>query len=236
MGTNDKTFRAHPGGYVTSLTRQGDLILATTTTPNATGYDLQGRPRWRTRLPDTVPFAPDWREGRVVMVDASGTVTALDGATGSILWQQELDAGPTAKAIWCGDHVVVPTSDGLTGIDAQSGKTAWSLDLQERPNSVACIAGHVVAAANPKLVVASDNIRDELIKISIKDKFYDGTEIIMPYNVIEFCDGTTIGSYEYLHTNLAGKLTIGQFQGGNLVAVYPEDAAQAEVIYPAAYE
>ena len=155
MGTNDKTFRAHPGGYVTSLTRQGDLILATTTTPNATGYDLQGRPRWRTRLPDTVPFAPDWREDRVVMVDASGTVTALDGATGSILWQQELDAGPTAKAIWCGDHVVVPTSDGLTGIDAQSGETAWSLDLQERPNSVACIAGHVVAAANPRLVVAS---------------------------------------------------------------------------------
>lgn len=100
---------------------------------------------------------------------------------------------------------------------------------------------YVIAEAAKNILDAGgelthDNIRDELIKISIKDKFYDGTEIIMPYNVIEFCDGTTIGSYEYLHTNLAGKLTIGQFQGGNLVAVYPEDAAQAEVIYPAAYE
>ena len=70
------------------------------------------------------------------MVDASGTVTALDGATGSILWQQELDAGPTAKAIWCGDHVVVPTSDGLTGIDAQSGENGLVPGPSGAPNSV----------------------------------------------------------------------------------------------------
>jgi hypothetical protein len=155
MGSGDETFRAHPGGYVTSLTRQGDLVLATSTTPEAAGYDLQGRPRWRTRLPDTVPFAPDWQESKVVMVDAGGTATALDGATGSILWQQDLDASPAAKAIWCGDQVMVPTGDGLTGLDAQSGETTWSIELHGRPGSVACVAGHIVAAVNPLLVLVS---------------------------------------------------------------------------------
>lgn len=86
MGVNDKTFRAYPGGYVVSFIRQGDLILVVTATPNTTGYDLQGRPRRHTRLPNTTPLTPDWRRGKVVMVGVDKIVTVFDGTTEFILW------------------------------------------------------------------------------------------------------------------------------------------------------
>ena len=84
--------------------------------------------------------------------------------------------------------------------------------------------------------VTRDSIQAELAQITIQDKFFDGSEIIMPYNTIEFCEQTTIMDTEYLHTNLAGCLTIAQYQDGKLYAVYPEAAAQRDVQYPAAFE
>lgn len=83
--------------------------------------------------------------------------------------------------------------------------------------------------------VTRDAMQAELATISIKDKFFDGTPIIMPYDVIEFCEKTEIMGTEYLHTNLAGCLTIAQYQEGALYAVYPESAAQKDVIYPAPF-
>ena len=84
--------------------------------------------------------------------------------------------------------------------------------------------------------VTRDTLQQELSQISIQEKFWDGTEIIMPYDVIEFCEATTVMDMEYLHTNLAGCLTIAQYQDGVLYAVYPEGAAQKDVIYPAPFE
>lgn len=83
--------------------------------------------------------------------------------------------------------------------------------------------------------VTRDTMQAELAQISIKGKFFDGTPIIMPYDVIEFCEATTIMETEYLHTNLAGCLTVAQYQDGVLYAVYPESAAQKDVIYPAPF-
>ncbi len=84
--------------------------------------------------------------------------------------------------------------------------------------------------------VTRDTLQAELAQISIKDKFFDGSEIIMPYDTIEFCEPTTVMDTEYLHTNLAGCLTIAQYQDGKLYAVYPESAAQKDVIYPAPFK
>lgn len=84
--------------------------------------------------------------------------------------------------------------------------------------------------------VTRDAMQAELSQISIKDKFFDGTPIIMPYDTIEFCEATTIMDTEYLHTNLAGCLTVAQYQDGTLYAVYPEGAAQKDVIYPAPFQ
>ena len=84
--------------------------------------------------------------------------------------------------------------------------------------------------------VTRDTLQQELSQISIQEKFWDGTEIIMPYDVIEFCEATTVMDMEYLHTNLAGCLTVAQYQDGVLYAVYPETAAQKDVIYPAPFE
>ena len=149
-----------------------------------------------------------------------------------------------AKAIGNGANgisVATEFIEGSKGDEISDAFKEFSKESMNGHSAEAFTVVYVIAEAAKNILdsggeLTHDSIKDELIKISIKDKFFDGTEIIMPYNVIEFCDATTIGSYEYLHTNLAGKLTIGQFQNGNLVAVYPEDAAQAEVIYPATYK
>ncbi len=83
--------------------------------------------------------------------------------------------------------------------------------------------------------VDRESLKNELSQISIKEKFFDGSEIIMPYDVIEFCEATTVMDTEYLHTNLAGCLTVAQYQDGKLYAVYPESAAQKDVVYPATF-
>ena len=79
-------------------------------------------------------------------------------------------------------------------------------------------------------------LKDELDRIVIEGKFFDGTELIMPYNTIDFCDTTEIMGTEYLHTNLSSTLTVAQYQDGQLWAVYPETVAQKEVLYPATFE
>lgn len=84
--------------------------------------------------------------------------------------------------------------------------------------------------------VTRENIKNELAQISIHDKFFDGTEIIMPYDVIEFCEETNVMGTDYLHTNLSGCLTVAQYQDGKLYAVYPESAAQKDVVYPCPFQ
>jgi branched-chain amino acid transport system substrate-binding protein len=80
-----------------------------------------------------------------------------------------------------------------------------------------------------------ETIQQELTQITIEGEFANGTPMILPYDTIEFCEATDINGLEYLHTNLNGALTMTQFQGGQLVAVYPDDIATAEFAYPATY-
>ena len=131
--------------------------------------------------------------------------------------------------------------EGAKGVEISDGFKEFCGDAMNGHSAEAFTVVYTIAEALNNITtrgeeVTRDAMKDELSKISIKDKFFDGTEIIMPYDVIEFCQATNVMGTEYLHTNLAGCLTIAQYQDGKLYAVYPASAAQKDVIYPAAFE
>lgn len=131
--------------------------------------------------------------------------------------------------------------EGAKGVEISDGFKAFSGESMNGHSAEAFTVVYTIAEALYNITSRGeeptrDAMKDELSKISIKEKFFDGTEIIMPYDVIEFCKTTSIMDTEYLHTNLAGCLTIAQYQEGKLYAVYPATAAQKDVLYPATFE
>lgn len=131
--------------------------------------------------------------------------------------------------------------EGSKGVEISDAYKAFSGEALNGHSAEALTVVYVIAEAIYNITsrgeeVDRETLRDELASISVADKFFDGTEIIMPYTTIEFCDTTEIMGTEYLHTNLAGCLTIAQYQEGTLYAVYPESAAQKPVLYPAPFK
>jgi ABC-type branched-chain amino acid transport systems, periplasmic component len=83
--------------------------------------------------------------------------------------------------------------------------------------------------------ITPETIQQELSTIKIDGKFKNGTAMVLPYDKIEFCKETDINGAKYLHTNLNGALTMTQFQGGVLKAIYPDSVKTADFVYPATY-
>ncbi len=130
--------------------------------------------------------------------------------------------------------------EGAKGADISDAFKEFSGEAMNGHSAEAYTVVYTIAEAVYNITgrgeeVSRDSLQAELAQISIKDKFFDGSEIIMPYNTIEFCEKTAVMDTEYLHTNMAGCLTIAQYQDGKLYAVYPKEAAQKEVQYPAAF-
>ena len=65
--------------------------------------------------------------------------------------------------------------------------------------------------------------------------FPGGSEIILPYDTIEFTD-VEMNGQKHTNTNASATLTILQIQDGAYKTVWPMDIADAEIQYPATYE
>ena len=163
----------------------------------------------------------------LMMVKANGYteadyVKAMDGKQNGIMMATEFIEG--SKGVDISDAYKEFCGEALNGHSAEAMTVVYT--IAEAVYNITGRGEEVTRAA----------LQAELAQISIHDKFFDGTEIIMPYNVIEFCEETQVMETKYLHTNLAGCLTIAQYQDGVLYAVYPEDAAQKPVMYPATFK
>lgn len=130
--------------------------------------------------------------------------------------------------------------EGAKGIEISDGFKEFSGEAMNGHSAEAYTVVYTIAEAVYNISsrneeVTRESLKTELEQITIQDKFFDGSELIMPYNVIKFCEATTVMDTEYLHTNLDSCLTIAQYQDGKVYAVYPEDAAQKDVLYPATF-
>lgn len=163
----------------------------------------------------------------IMIVKANGYteadyVSAMAGKQNGIMMATEFIEG--AKGVEISDAFKAYANEGMNGHSAEAFTVVYT--IAEALNNITSRGEEPTREA----------MKDELAQISIKDKFFDGTEIIMPYDIIEFCENTEVMGTEYLHTNLAGCLTVAQYQDGQLWAVYPASAAQKDVLYPATFE
>ena len=121
----------------------------------------------------THPMKPGWQEAAPIVHDgwlylahAGGTVDALDGATGELLWTYTptvpdlntlLSSGTLRGMAIYGDRVFVTVPDGrLVALDAQTGKEAWSTTVA-KPGTGHRFAAAPVIARGGKIVSTLTN-------------------------------------------------------------------------------
>ena len=79
---------------------------------------------------------------------ASGTLYALDAATGKTIWQRRLGSAPFGCATVAGDAVVVPTYDGrMLALAAADGRVVWRTRLPAGINSCPAVGRDLLVAA-----------------------------------------------------------------------------------------
>lgn len=89
-----------------------------------------GEVRWRYQLPAQAHTAPLVAGGRVFVLAADRSVTALDGATGRRLWVQQRPGEPlvlkqSGVMLAVGDTLVAGFSGRLTGLNPLNGSLRW---------------------------------------------------------------------------------------------------------------
>lgn len=83
------------------------------------------------RKASAVNAQPAYSKGMVVAASSTGTVAALDSATGSLIWMRELLGGVSAKPAIAGDLVFVASEDQyFYAFDLSSGETEWKYFTQ----------------------------------------------------------------------------------------------------------
>lgn len=94
-----------------------------------------GKELWRQKLPAQVYTAPLVAGGRVFILAADRSVTALDGQTGRRLWVQQRPAGDAlvlrqpGVLLAVGDTLLVGLSSRLTGLNPMNGSIRWEAPI-----------------------------------------------------------------------------------------------------------
>ena len=79
----------------------------------------------------------------------TGTVYALDAATGKVVWQVHLASAPFGCATVARDAVIVPTYDGqIRAFAAADGRTLWRTQLRAGNNSCPAVGKDVVVVGS----------------------------------------------------------------------------------------
>lgn len=89
-----------------------------------------GRELWRQKLSAQIATAPFVAGGRVFVLTADRSVTALDGASGRRLWTQQRPGDPlvlrqSGVILAVGDTLLVGLSDRLVGLNPLNGQVRW---------------------------------------------------------------------------------------------------------------
>lgn len=87
-------------------------------------------------------------DGRLYVTSAFGSLTALNAASGEVIWTKAFDAPVTAPPTIAGDRVyVVGTNSTAWALDTRDGKTDWVLPGTPSPVSMVGGAAPAVAGA-----------------------------------------------------------------------------------------
>ena len=111
-------------------------------------------PLWSTSLPGTPAAAPVYEGGRIFVAVRDGSISAVNLADGSVVWQVALQvAGQPAAG---GGLLYVASRDELHGFDTTTGESRWSIPL-EAPLSAPLVwnvGGWLIAALETQTLLA----------------------------------------------------------------------------------
>jgi outer membrane protein assembly factor BamB len=116
---------------------------------------------WDVARPGPLPFTtmPLVQEGRVFVVDGSGTAAALDATSGATVWAAGLGAPARGTPVIAGGLLIVGTDDGrLVALRLADGGRAWAKAIGTAPISASLVeaSGRVFAASEAGSVYAVD--------------------------------------------------------------------------------
>jgi|GEM_PF-7063714 len=120
--------RLHPGGALVATDTFGDVVVAATDRREVVAYDsTSGTELWRLTLPD-ISYATLRRldDTTLLVASVNGTLSAVDGATGSVRWQKPVQFVTGFPATVGGGRAVFTDPGGdLVAVDAATGATVW---------------------------------------------------------------------------------------------------------------
>jgi alcohol dehydrogenase (cytochrome c) len=122
-----------------------------------------------------MPLAHD---GILYLVNALNTVQALDGATGELIWEnnvgpnQAIGFGSMRNVAMYGDKVLLATTDArLVALDARTGKRVWETVIADRSKGFSNTSGPIVIKGGKVVqgLQGCDRYRNERCFISAYD-------------------------------------------------------------------
>jgi PQQ-like domain len=131
-------WRAHPGGTVLSLSAFGNVIIATTSDRQMVAYSDVGVRLWQLSLDDLAPTPPVRTSvDEAVLVDLGGEMRGFDLATGTVLWQHNVDSDVNVSPVVGAGLVVIMDRGGTTtAFEAGDGQHRWDREMQGAAGTV----------------------------------------------------------------------------------------------------
>lgn len=142
-------WRTQPGGSVRGITSVGAVTVLGTTEREVIAYDRDGWELWRHPVRDGVTAVTAVGE-LVLVLDASGDLTALDPRTGAETWQ----ADGVDQLVAVGEEAAVTVEDSsLVVHHLATGDEVWQVRVDPRAVSAAVVGDHIAIATGNWLVV-----------------------------------------------------------------------------------
>lgn len=111
-------------------------LIGASTTGVVTAF-VGANPKWSHDVGDVITSGVSTDGTLVVVGTRSGKVLALDGATGTPVWQVQLPSSSLAPALIGGGRVMVSANDGVIyALSAKDGASVWQFSTQNPSVSV----------------------------------------------------------------------------------------------------
>lgn len=132
--TGRDLWRVQVGAPITAGVGSDGKTAAVVTSANELVAMEAGRVLWRQKLPAQAYTPPLVAGGRVFVITADRSVTALDGASGAKLWTQQrpgdaLVLKQSGVFLAVGDTLVVGQSGRLLGLNPANGSVRWDAPI-----------------------------------------------------------------------------------------------------------